>query len=93
MLFNVVWVVDVMVALIAVFFFFIGIGDGSVSSFNIALWLGLLAALAVILVGSRALQRRGNTVLALALAAVLAVPALLYGLLIVIWIVSGARWN
>jgi hypothetical protein len=93
MVFLALWVVDIAVALIVVAFFFIGIADGSVSSFNIVLWIGILAGVALVVFGSRALRARGNAALAIALAAVLAVPALLYGLLLVIAITSGVRWN
>ena len=36
--------IDAAAALVALYFFFIGLGDGSVSSFNIAIWLALLGA-------------------------------------------------
>ena len=93
MLFRILWWVDVVAAVIAVAFFFIGIGDGSVSSFNIALWAALLAALAVVVFGSHALAQNDRRWPAIGLAALLAVPALLYGLMIVVFVASGARWN
>jgi multisubunit Na+/H+ antiporter MnhF subunit len=36
--------IDLLVALVVLYFFVIGLADGSVSSFNMSLWLGLLAA-------------------------------------------------
>ena len=93
MLFNIVWGIDLIVALVVVFFFVVGVQDGSVSSFNIALWAGIFAALGVVVIGSRVLHRKGHRVLATLLAAVPAIPALLYGLLIVAMMFSGARWN
>ena len=65
----------------AVFFFVWGVQDGSVSAFNVVLWAGILAGLGLILFGSRALHRNGHRGLATLLAAVPAIPALLYGLL------------
>ena len=91
--FRIAWAIDVMVALVLVFFFVIGIADGSVSSFNIVLWIGTLAGVAALVVGANALARRGNTVLATIVAAVPAVPALLYGLFVLVAVTSGARWN
>jgi hypothetical protein len=82
-----------MVALVLVFFFMIGIADGSVSSFNTVLWLCTLGGIAALIVGANALARRGNTVLATLIAAVPALPALLYGLFVLIAVMSGARWN
>jgi hypothetical protein len=93
MLFRILWWVDVIAAAIAVAFLVIGIADGSVSSFNIVLWAALLAGIAVVVLGSRALDRNGHRWPAIGLAAVLAVPALLYALMIVIFVASGTRWN
>ena len=93
LLFRIVWGIDVIVALVALAFFVWGINDGSVSSFNIVLWLGILAALGIVVFGSRALNLRGHRVLATLLAAVPAVPALLYGLLVLAMMFGGVRWN
>jgi|SRR5689334_722667 len=75
------WGIDVIVAAIFVYFFFVGLGDGSVSSFNIVLWLVILVGLAIVLGGSFALRAAARTGLAIALATALAVPSLLIGLL------------
>ena len=93
MLFRVLWWVDAIAAAIVMAFFFIGVADGSVSSFNIALWTALLAGVAVVVFGSLALDRKGHRWPAIVLAAVLAIPALLYGLMIVVFVASGTRWN
>ncbi|TMH27719.1 MAG: osmoprotectant transporter permease [Betaproteobacteria bacterium] len=74
------WSVDVVVALIFVYFFFVGLGDGSVSSFNIVLWLLILCVSAAVVGGSLALRASGRTVLAIALVTIIAVPSVLIGL-------------
>ena len=61
-LFRIVWGIDVIVALVALLFFVWGINDGSVSSFNMALWVGILAALAIVVFGSRALHLKERRV-------------------------------
>ena len=38
--------IGLLVAIVVVYFFVVGLADGSVSSFNMSLWLGLLAAVA-----------------------------------------------
>jgi hypothetical protein len=81
------------VAAILVAFFVIGIGDGSVSSFNIALWLGTLALVAAVILGGYGLHTHGHNRAAAALLAVLALPELLYGLFVLRVVFSGARWN
>jgi hypothetical protein len=93
MLFRVLWWIDVIAAVVAVAFFFIGVADGSVSSFNIVLWTALLAGVAVVVFGSRGLNLKGRKWPAIGLAAVLALPALGFGLMILVFAVSGVRWN
>jgi hypothetical protein len=91
--FRVLWSIDVVAAAVAVAFFLIGIADGTVSSFNIVLWVALLGGLAVIVFGSRALEQRQKRGAAIALAGVLAVPSLLFAAMIAVFALSGARWN
>jgi len=91
--FRIVWGIAIIVALVGVAFFFIGIVDGSVSSFNIVLWIAVLAGLAAVVFGSRALARKGLVPAACVLAGVLAVPGLLYALFLIVAVTSGVRWN
>ncbi|GAB3501506.1 osmoprotectant transporter permease [Emticicia fontis] len=92
-LFWIFWGIDAIVALIALYFFFIGLADGSVSSVNMSLWLVLLGALAAILFGTLALKAAGNLLFAKILAGVLAIPAILFALFFLILIASGQKWN
>jgi len=92
MKFWTLWGIDALVAAIFVFFFMIGLGDGSVSSFNIVLWLGILGGLALILGGSLALKAR-RKVVAIVLLLVLAVPAILALLFFLVVLISNPRWN
>ena len=91
--FWILWGFDACIALVALYFFFIGLGDGSVSDFNMGIWMMLLGGLAVILVGSLWLKGLGKLVLAKGLLAILAVPGLLYVLFILLVVLSGSRWN
>jgi hypothetical protein len=92
-LFWIFWGIDSIVAVIALYFFFTGIADHSVSSFNIGLWLSLLIILAIVLLGSLGLKSAGNLTLAKVLSGLLAIPALLFFLLFIVAINSGGRWN
>jgi hypothetical protein len=92
-LFWIFWGIDAIVAIIALYFFFIGLADGSVSSFNIGIWIVLLVVLTVLLFGTLTLKSAGNLLLARLLAGLLAVPALLFLLFFSIVIVSGTKWN
>jgi len=80
-------------AVVVAWFFLEGLFDGSVSTFNIALWLGLLVMLGVVLSGSITLQGKGRTGAATAVAAVIAVPALLFAAFFGLLILTVDRWN
>lgn len=93
MTFWIPWSIDLVVAVIAVYFFFIGLADGSVSSFNMGLWLAILCVLGGVIVGSLALRTAARTGAATALVMVLAVPSALIGLFFLVLLVAPVRWN
>lgn len=74
-------------------FFIVGIGDGSVSSFNMSLWLSILALAAALLFVGHRLHSHGRTGLAIAALAILAVPGLVFGLFALTMIVNPPHWN
>lgn len=93
LLFWTLWGIDAVVALVALYFFFVGLGDGSVSSFNGGLWFGILLGLAAVLGGSLMLKSSSHLVAAKVLLSVLAIPALLFFLFFLIATLTKARWN
>jgi len=93
MMFWILWGINAIIALVAVVFFLIGLADGSVSSFNMALWLAILLALAGILRGSHALRAAGRAGMANGLLMLLAIPGVLAGLLLLAALILQPRWN
>ena len=93
MRFWIVWGFDALVALVVLYFFFIGLADGSVSSFNMGLWLAILLVVGLVMIGSLMLRSRGRSGVALGVLMVLAVPGLLYALFLLIILISNPRWN
>ena len=87
------WTIDAVVAGIALFFFFWGLADGTVSSFNAGIWAALLGTLAIVVGGSLWLKVTGRRALGITLALVLAVPGLLVGLFFLALIIANPRWN
>ena len=85
--------IDALVAAIVVVFFFIGLADGSVSSFNIVLWTATLAALGAVLWGAHALRSSGRGRAAATLLAALAVPGVIVGLFFLLLIVGQPDWK
>jgi ATP/ADP translocase len=92
-LFWLVWAWDAAISLVVLYFFSAGLVDGSVSSFNIVLWIGILLALTFVMLGSFAMKLKGWTVPALILALLLALPGCLLALFFLVLIVAHPRWN
>lgn len=78
---------------VALTFFAIGLGDGTVSSVNLLQWLALLGVLGGLAAAGHALRRRGHTRRAIAVLSVIALPALFGGLLVLLAVVLQPRWN
>lgn len=93
MTFWIPWGIDLVTALVFLAFFLIGIGDGTVSSFNIGLWTLVLGVVGGVVVAGLALRAGAHRRLATALVTVLAIPAALTGLFFLVLIVTPARWN
>src|SRR5215470_13478880 len=91
--FWIAWGINLVAALILVYFFFVGLADGSVSSFNIALWLLILGVAAVVVGASLALRAASRIGLATMLVMAAAVPCTLLGLFFLVLILVPARWN
>lgn len=92
-IFWIFWGTDVIVAVIAFVFFVIGLNDGSVSGKNIALWLGIFVVLVGVLFGGWALRSNGYETWAVILLGIIAVPALLYGLFLLLTIILKPDWR
>ena len=91
--FWIVFGIDVVAALVALYFFAVGLGDGSVSSFNMALWLGLLAGIAAIVGGGWMLNAKGQRAAANVLLSILGVPAFAFGLFLLLIVILQPNWR
>lgn len=91
--FWILWGFDALIAVVVLCFFFIGLADGSVSSFNMGLWLFILALVAAILLGSLWLKSHDRLGLAKGALSILAVPGFLYLLFLLAVIIGKPRWN
>lgn len=84
---------DALVAAGILFFFFWGVSDGTVSSFNIGIWLALLAGTALSLIGGFLAHKNNNRVLAILLLLILALPGIAFALFALFIIIAQPRWN
>ena len=85
--------IDGLAALVALTFFFIGLADGSVSSFNATLWAMLLGGIGAVIGVGIALNASGRRRAACAVLLILGAPAFLAGLFVLALIVFQPRWN
>lgn len=91
--FKALWIINAFITLIALLFFFAGLNDGSVSSYNGSVWAILLGVLLGILTGSLIFYSKKKIFLAKIILMSPALPALLYLVFILIMMFSGTRWN
>ena len=87
------WGWDALIALVFVVFFVWGLADGSVSSFNMVLWIGILAALGGVLGGTSWLRNAGHQRIAKFVLLSLAIPGFLVALFFLVVIIAQPRWN
>jgi hypothetical protein len=92
-IFRVAWVIDAIIAGVCLYFFVVGLNDGSVSSFNIVLWLTLLGALGAVLWGGRKLRASGHPRAAVMTLLLPAVPGVLMGLFFLVLILGHPDWR
>jgi hypothetical protein len=93
LLFRTFLIVDAIAAAMILFFFMWGLADGTVSSFNILLWMALLGGTAAVLGGGWALKQKRQMAAANVLLAVLAAPTLMFGLFLLVLIASEPDWR
>ena len=92
-LFWILWTFNALMALVPIYFFFVGLADGSITSRNLGLWSLIILIVGAVLVGSLWLkghEHLGFSKIVLLLAAVPGVFVLLYFLIV---FTSKARWN
>jgi hypothetical protein len=93
MKFWLLWGFDALIASVLLYFFFTGLSDGPVSSFNMGLWLIILLGLTGIMGGSLCLLSAGRRGVAMAVLLPLAIPGFFYALFLLILIITASRWN
>ena len=93
MVFRLLWIFDALVAAVFVYFFLAGLAAGTVSSFNLGLWLATLGFFAAVLAGSWWLRAKNWPRAALIVLSVPALPSLAYLLLILAFLIAQPDWR
>ncbi len=92
--FWILWAIVAITMLVILYFFMIGLADGSVSSLNGWLWAGIVLGFPVLVGASYWLKTHGWIKAAVLLLSIPALPIVCYVLFFVILLISGhTRWN
>ncbi len=92
-IFKFLWGINALASLVPLYFFVIGLADGSVNSRNMGLWALILIVFIGVLLGSIFLKNHQNTGFAIALLLIIALPALFYLIYLLIAMFGNQRWN
>jgi hypothetical protein len=91
--FWILWIFNALMALIPVFFFFIGLGDGSVNGENMGLWMIILTVIGLIIGGTYWLKTRNQLAAAKVILIIASIPSLIAILYAAMFMFSDVRWN
>jgi hypothetical protein len=91
--FKILWGIDALAAVVILWFFIVGVLDGTVTHRNIKLWLFILLLAGSILWISLLLKRQGHDKYAMLTVLIIAIPAIIYGLFVLLMAFNNGRWN
>jgi hypothetical protein len=91
--FWILWGFDGIIALVILYFFIIGLADGSITSANLGLWFLILFLVAGIMGGSLLLKTYGHLTTARIVLFLMALPGFIYLLFILLVVLGKPRWN
>ena len=89
----ILWIFTAIMSVVPVYFFFVGLNDGTITRRNFALWLVILLAIAGVLLGSDWLKDNDHLGMAKVLLTVAAIPGLLMFIYFLVAIIGKPRWN
>lgn len=92
-LFWILWVIDAIATAVILYFFVIGLGDGSISSTNAGIWAVLVLLPIALLVGSYIFKVGNKLTAAKWLLSILVIPAILYFLFFLMLLIINPKWN
>ena len=91
--FWILWIFNALICLVPIYFFFAGIGDGTITSRNIGMWFLIMLVVAIVLGGPFLLKAANQLPLAKLLMIFAAIPGILVVLYFVIVFTSKPNWH
>jgi hypothetical protein len=92
-LFGILFAINLAAALVAFSFFIVGLADGTVTTFNILIWAGMLSLLFSMPFAAWLVRLRGHPRLGTVLLLPVAVVATLAAVVVLIMIVNPPDWR
>ena len=92
-LFGILFAINIIGALVALTFFIVGLSDGTVTTFNILIWAGMLGVMFSMPFAAWAMRMRGRERLGMLMLLPVALPALAAGALTLAMIVNPPNWR
>ena len=92
-LFGTLFAINIIAALVALAFFIVGLGDGTVTTFNILIWAGILGVMFSMPFAAWAIRMRGRERLGTLLLLPMALPAMAAGAMTLAMIVNPPNWR
>lgn len=87
------WIFNALMALIPVYFFFVGLADGTVSSRNMMLWLMILLVVAMVVGGTLLLKSSNQLAIAKTILIIATIPGIIALIFFGIVVIGKPRWN
>lgn len=87
------WAFNALMSLVPIYFFFVGLSDGTITSRNIGLWSIIMIIVGFVLLGTLWLKGNNHLPLAKAILIVAAIPGIFVLLYFLIVFTGKPRWN
>jgi len=91
--FWILWIFNAVMSLVPIYFFMLGLSDGSVDADNMGIWMILLAVVALVLGGTYWLKTRNQMMAAKVVLIIAAIPSIIAIIFMAIAIFGDVRWN
>lgn len=92
-IFWILWIFNAIMSLVPIYYFFVGLADGSITSRNITLWMVILLIVAGVLAGSMMLKNSDHLPLAKGILIVAAIPGIIAVIFMLAVLIGKPRWN
>ncbi len=91
--FWILWIFNAVMSLVPLYFFIVGLGDGSINNDNMGMWLIIMLVIAAILGGSYWLKESDHLTAAKVILGIATIPSVIAIIFFLTVLLSKERWN